>query len=423
MIKIPPIISNISQTYYTTMKFSFDPTTLTVNISGTFLNQYMQKSITINKSSLLISSTVLYNSLTILYTYLTIDLKNYTYTSSITQTNSNDPYKPEFLIFLDDSLNSINDALNLDNIINNNLLNTSITTNISLTSFNSLSSDISNLANNSLYSLYSLTANYGKSTTSIDKIINSIFAIPYTKLYVDINFPSGIIYDYDSFYNINTKELFVFISGTWQKVNWQQFIKSDRLYKEGRLRINDSTSALEIQSTDGRWYEIVPTIGAAFTPVSYTKYVYYIAPGQIFNGYSSSIAPIIAINSMIYRIVEYHRSGGGYWFGIFPSGLTISDGYHGLIVGGASAFTTYTINRSFVPVTNQSGNYINFANISMHIYNNKLTTTSVVYGEGTPYIQTEIGCGTFPTNGYYLGVWCYEGSIINVDLISIKREM
>ena len=423
MIKIPPINSNISQTYYNTLKFSFNPTTLTVNISGTFLDQYIQRHIMINKSSLLISRTVLYNSLTILYTYLTIDLNNFTYTSSISRINSNDPYKPEFIIFLDDSLNSINDVINLTNISNDNKTTyISTTANVSLQSFNSLSSNTSILSYTSLYSFYSLTAEYAKNLSSLTNIgnnINNIFDIQHTNLYVSTSNLSTFSYkEYDSFYNIITKELFVLVSGTWQKVNWQNFVKTDRLYKEGKLRINPSTTALEIQSANGTWYEIVPSIGKVFGPMS-TSYIYYVAPNQsVTLNYISKI-PLIATNNIGYKGKLYFSLYTNDWFGIIPSNMLINDGYSNMIIQQYKSYIkTLNINNvTYIPIFKTDWTVEHIINLT--IYNNYM----IGYGNQSGFAKSfEYAFGSFPINGYYLGYWCSSSTIINVSSL-IKRTM
>jgi hypothetical protein len=424
MIKIPPINSNISQTYYNTLKFSFNPTTLTVYISGVFLNQYIQKSITIDKSLLLISNTVLYNSSTVLYTYLTIDLNNFTYTSSISRINSNDLYKYEFLIILDNSLNSINDTINLTSILNDNKTTfISTTTYISLQSFNSLSSNTSNLSYTSLYSFYSLTAEYAKNLPSLTNIgINNIFDIQHTNLYVSTSNLSTFSYkEHDSFYNITTKELFVLISGTWQKVNWQNFIKSDKLYKEGKLRINPSTTALEIQSADSTWYEIVPSIGKVFGPMSFS-YIYYIAPNQSVTALSQSKIPLIATNNIVYKGILFTNLTPSEWIGILPNGLLINNGYGDMVIqrNKLTITTSNTYNLSYVPILKCNGWPVTQI-INLTIYNNYIYI--IGYGRQDTYATSfEYTYGSFPTNGYYLGYWCRSNTTYNITSV-LKRIM
>jgi hypothetical protein len=304
----------------------------------------------------------------------------------------------------------------------------SLSSNISLTTLYSLSSNsssyavLSYTALSSLSTYYSITAIYTNHAENLIVFNFGEFEIPYTRLFVDTNFPINAN-DYDSFYNINTKELFIFISNLWFKIDWQQYIKSDRLYKEGKLRINPSTTALEIQSANGNWYEIIPTLGAIFTPVNYTNYVYYIAPGQMYNGFSTSIAPIMAINGMAFRGVYWHSYAGEDNFGLFPSGLTIKDGvgYHfaGSTIGKTSGLFT---DKNFVLIINQAGSNNNHTAFSTQIQNNTMFTTAIGSGYYTVGVSVNIGYGTFPTNGYYLGVWCYEGTSVTVNQVSIRRE-
>jgi hypothetical protein len=244
----------------------------------------------------------------------------------------------------------------------------------------------------------------------------------YTPTYPTIN-PR----EYMSFYNINTKELFVYLSNSWRRINWQKFIKSDWLYDENRLRINTSTGGLEIVSADNNWHEIIPTVGAVFSPIGYVNYICYIAPGQTYNAYSTSIIPIIAVNELSFKGVFDIYGADEFWYGIFPSGYVINNGTGAMVAGGIyrenGKITTnsdITDSRNFVPLF-ESANADTWANFSIHIIKEKMGTASIGYGH-VDMIQTHIGYGTFPTNGYYLGYWCYEGSITYVDHISIRRE-
>jgi hypothetical protein len=326
---------------------------------------------------------------------------------------------------------STNISLTANKVIttnNSNYAIKSLSSNISLTSLYSLSSNITSYAllsytaQSSLSTYYSTNSIYANYTENLIVTKFSDLEIPYSRLFVDTNFPTNAN-NYDSFYNINTKELHVFVNNSWKKINWQQIIISDRLYKDGKLRINPSTTALEIQSADSTWHEIIPTIGVIFTPISYTGYVYYIAPGQTYNGFSSSIAPIMAINGMAYRGVYWHSYAGEDNFGIFPSGLTINDGVGNHFAGSTLGKTgnTYT-GKNFVLIINQANLKSNYTTFSTQIHSNTMFTTGIGSAYYTVGVSVNIGYGTFPTNGYYLGVWCYEGTPVNVDQVSIRRE-
>jgi hypothetical protein len=315
---------------------------------------------------------------------------------------------------------------------NSNYAIKSLSSNISLTSLYSLSSNssiyslLSYTAQSSLSTYYSITAIYANYAENL--IVNkfSKLNIPYTRIFVDTNFPSTNILNYDSFYNINTKELFVFVSNSWQKINWQQYIKNDRLYKEGKLRINPSTTTLEIQSADNTWYEIIPTIGVIFTPINYANYVYYITPGQTYNGFSSSFAPIMAINGMAYRGIYSHTYAGEDYFGIIPSGIVINNGVGTNVSNSTGGRAWNTVqNKNFVPIINQSGaslNFINYTTFSIQLISNTMYTTAIGTGYSTTGVSINIGYGSFSTNGYYLGIWCYEGTPVTVNQVSIRRE-
>jgi hypothetical protein len=417
MITIYPLKYIELQKYYNSLTFTLNELTLLLNAKGFYKGKKINRNIAISKNHLYTSLTVLNNSLTLFYTFVQIDLDDFTYTSNNITFNSTNPDKPEFLLYLDDEYNCVNNSITL---LSNTFISSTAT--YSLTSLYSLTSNISNLSYTSLTSLYSLTAEYCKNVMIAPNSID-IFDIPYSRLFVDTSFPINVL-EYDSYYNINTKKLYLFTSNTWQEINWQNYVKSDNLYKNNRLRINNSTGALEIQSKDGIWHEIIPTIGATFAPISYTGFIYYIAPGQAYNGISSSIAPIIAINNMLYRGTYYHTYSGSSHFGIFPSGLTISNGTGAFILGGITPLQNYYINgKNYIPIARQANEPNNYANISIHIANFMLHVTSVAHSNTGPVVSTQIGYGNFPNNGYYLGIWCYEGTPISVDIITIRREL
>ncbi len=300
-----------------------------------------------------------------------------------------------------------------------NYANKSLTAIISLSSLYSLSANNSDYAilslttQNSLSTFYSTTTLYTKNASIILSFVEkfTLFSIPYTRLSVSTNFPTTAKL-YDSFYNINTKELFVYATDSWQLVEWQNYIVSDRLYKEGRLRINDSTGALEIQSADGVWHEIIPTIGVAFAPVSYTNYVYYIATNQIFVGLSTTIVPLMAIPSMKFKGMLYFVGRYSGPAGLHPNGIVISDGVYSTVQGYYNNFYgTFRIGRTFtnqnyIHIAAQYDLYIDvatWAKFSIDINNNNQMQTTAISNGGNSVVTVNSGCGTFPNIGFYLG--------------------
>ncbi len=387
------------------------------------------------------------------------DLTRNIYRSNTVPFSTTDPLKPQFLLYLDEKLNVIENKPILIQIPEQNnylLSNTStaatysltseysFTAEISYTSIYSLTADISNtslysitanysnlanISNTALYSKiaeYSLTSGYSLTAAVAYSLVSgastdvnldiSPFTIPYTILTTGTSFPTNPT-EYTSFYNIVTKELFVYLDNTWKKINWQKYVKSDWLYKQNMLRINPTTGGLEIQDAAGNWHEIIPTVGTVVY-ATLADYMFYIAPGQTFNGIKLQIAPVIAVNGVMYRGIYHHSYPGDYWFGIFPSGLLIQDGAGAGI--GANLRTTY---RNFVPIMEQAVRTYNWANFSIHIQGNRMFTTGVGYSWGDgPGEASTIGFGTFPITGYYLGVWCYEGMSITVDRFTLRRE-
>jgi len=112
-----------------------------------------------------------------------------------------------------------------------------------------------------------------------------------------------------------------------------------------------------------------------------------------------------------------------FWFGIFPSNIAISDGYGQWVAGGGGHVSAYsTTSRNFVPITEQANERHNWAHFSIQIVNNRMTTASVGHGETGTCVTANIGSGTFPSAGYFLGSLCYEGTRINVDYLAITRQ-
>jgi hypothetical protein len=162
MITLYPLKYNEYYNYYKSLNFTLNETDLILNITGTFANQNKNLNIQLNKHTIAASETVLNNSLTVLYTYLVVDLYSYTYDFGNVSFNSTKPSKPEFILYLNNNYECINNYISLfvsSSILGINMLNPySSTINYSLTSKYSLTSN---------YSLTALTLNgYTISVTS-----------------------------------------------------------------------------------------------------------------------------------------------------------------------------------------------------------------------------------------------------------------
>jgi hypothetical protein len=343
MITLYPLKYNNYYGYYKSLNFTLNEANLNLNIKGAFANQNINMNIQINKQALITSNTVINNSLTVLYTYLLVDLISYTYASNSLSFNSSAPHKPEFILYLDNSYNSINEYVNLVTtnpnynltpVNNQNSSPTGSTTTSStqyiidtssLTSVYSLLSGTSNYAYRSLTTQYSVTANYSYTAEYAKYVLNTLNFdvynnLLYTYLYVSNSFPTNPI-DYDSYYDINNKKLYLYVNGAWQEINWQEYIKYDSLYEEGGLRINPSTTALEVLVSNTQWFEIIPTIGNIVIPVNNSNsYIYYIAPGQTYYGTSISILPVFVPYIKYIAFEGTFSSTRSGIPGIFPSG-------------------------------------------------------------------------------------------------------
>jgi hypothetical protein len=359
-------------------------------------------------------------------------LNEFTYTSSNIAFNSINPNKPELLLYLDEDYNCVNNSItiisntSLSNTTNSNTCtNMSNTATYSLTSFYSLSSEVSNFSYTSLTSLYSLTAEYCKNVIIAPNSIG-MFDIPYTRIYVSTTFPTNAL-EYDTYYDIRAKKLYLFVANSWQEINWQKYVKSDNLmpYNKQALRINTMTEALEYNYGGNDWYEIIPTFGAVFTPINYTDYVYYIAPGQTIACYSTSIVPIFVNDYMNLTIIcSYSYSNSGTAFGLIPNKILSSSNtgelYYnmnsntGVKIGNIS--TTWFI--PIVPHSNSS---------RVNIY---LNTYRSIY-EGTGYANSNTNVIVINYSGFIngnntganiFGIWCCDGKPITVDIATVRRE-
>ena len=174
MITLYPLKYNEFNSYYKSLNFILNESTLTLYISGYFANQDIYNHIQLTKNDLIFAKTVV-NSVTMLYTYLLVDLNNFTYASDTKSFNSNEPHKPEFLIYFDSYTNAINPS-----ITTQIYLRYSDTANYSLTSalsYTSLLSLTSNTAIISLTGIYSLTSELSYTSLFSLTSINSLTAI------------------------------------------------------------------------------------------------------------------------------------------------------------------------------------------------------------------------------------------------------
>jgi len=266
-----------------------------------------------------------------------------------------------------------------------------------------------------------------------DWLISPVYQIPYTRLRIGTQLPNTAIL-YDTFYKTNTNELFVFDGQDWLKIDWQKFLVGSPEYRAGKLRVNNGR--LEISNNGSDWYQVIPTIGKVVEYVASTSdpnndpTVLYLLPGQTFvnRGIQTYRARVACVSPMSFELHYYYPppSPGYTWLGIFPSGMTISNGYGEFVTGsGTITGASYTTNRNFVPITEQAGfNPFaddNWAMVMIYVAENVMSTSSVGHGESGTCIVSCIGHGTFPSNGYYLGNFCYEGNLQNVKYFSITR--
>jgi hypothetical protein len=251
-------------------------------------------------------------------------------------------------------------------------------------------------------------------------------SVPYSCLYIASSAPDSPQL-YDSFYNINTNELFYWNGSTWIKVDWTKWVQNDIWYRLGKLRI--SNGQLQISNNGTNWYQVFPALGRTVevvandtNPADNFK-IAYLTVGQTLLVRGKNLARAAAIVPSLWIGNYYHTYSGSHWFGIFPSNVAISDGYGQWVGGiGAEVNAGSTSSRNFVPITEQANEAHNWAHFSIQILNNRMTTTSVGHGEIGTCVEACIGSGTFPSTGYFLGSFCYHGTKINVDYLAITRQ-
>jgi len=232
---------------------------------------------------------------------------------------------------------------------------------------------------------------------------------------------------YDSFYNTNTNELFYWNGLAWIKVDWTKWVQNDIWYRLGKLRI--SNGQLQISNDTTNWYQVFPALGrtveviADDTNSADNFKIAYLTVGQTLLVRGKNLARAAAIVPSLWIGNYYHTYSGEYWFGIFPSNIAISDGYGELVAGsGTSVGANFTSSRNFVPIIEQANEAHNWAIFSIQIINNKMTTASTGHNTTGTSVAAIIGSGTFPSAGYFLGSFCYEGTKINVDYLAITRQ-
>ncbi|MCI4408136.1 MAG: hypothetical protein JHC26_03515 [Thermofilum sp.] len=254
----------------------------------------------------------------------------------------------------------------------------------------------------------------------------TLLSLSYSQLYIASSAPTSPQL-YDSWYNVNTNELSYWNGSVWVKVDWTRWVKNDIWYRLGKLRI--SNSQLQVSNDGTNWYQVFPSLGRTVEVVADDTNsadnfkIVYLAVGQTLLVRGKNLARAAAIVPSLWIGNYYHTYSGSAWFGIFPSNMTISDGYGVWVAGNSTSATSgYTSSRNFVPMTEQANEAHNWAMFSIQIANSKMTTVSTGHGEVGTCVQPHIGSGTFPSNGYFLGSFCYEGTKINVDYFAVTRQ-
>ncbi|MCI4435906.1 MAG: hypothetical protein JHC33_03740 [Ignisphaera sp.] len=282
---------------------------------------------------------------------------------------------------------------------------------------------IVNQALNSNNSSYATVAgalvNSNSNNSAITTVLNSPLVIPYSQLIISNTQPSSPVI-YTSWYNTDSDVLSYYDGQNWNNVDWTIWVKNDIWYQLGKLKIDNGK--LKISNDNQNWFQVYPSMGRFVEVVAddtnsndnFKKVYLTVGQGVISRG--KNIVRVSAVEPSMWNGNYYHTYAGETWFGIYPSNTLITDGV-GAFNGGNRA-----TGKNFVPITEQANEQNNWASISIRVVNKKMTTTSVGEGSGGGNAVVCVGYGTFPSNGYFLGRFTYEGNLVNVDYLSITRE-
>lgn len=262
--------------------------------------------------------------------------------------------------------------------------------------------------------------NSDSNNSAIATILNSPLVIPYSQLIISNTQPSSPAI-YTSWYNTDTNVLSYYDGQNWNKVDWTVWVQSDLWYQLGKLRINNGH--LEVSNDNQNWFQVFPAMGRFVEVVAddnnsnddFKKVYLAVGQGLILRG--KNIARAVAVEPSFWRGSYYHTYAGEYWFGIYPSNTLIFDG-----VGAWNGGNRNT-SKNFVPIQEQANEQNNWASFTIQVVNKKMITTSVGEGSGGGNAEVCVGYGSFPSNGYFLGRFTYEGKLVNVDYLSITREL
>ena len=248
------------------------------------------------------------------------------------------------------------------------------------------------------------------------------FSIPYSELYIGNTEPTAPKL-WDSFYNETNDKLFLWNGAEWVEIDWEGRAENDIWYRLNKLRIQNGK--LEISNNGTDWYQIYPSIGNVVRIIaddlnpSENYKVAYLSVGQTYllkNGRRircASIEPSLWIGNCVHMYSE------DYWFGIRPSGILISN-------GGITNHEGYDyLNKQFIPLLDGNIYPPNWVNYNIKIYSNQMLALSngFISASGAyTMAATTASFGSFPSNGYWIGITVHEETEIDVDYFAIRRN-
>jgi hypothetical protein len=179
-------------------------------------------------------------------------------------------------------------------------------------------------------------------------------SIPYSQFYIQSTAPTSPKF-YDSWYNTDTDELSYWNGSTWIKVDWTKWVYNDIWYRLGKLRINNGK--LEVSNDYENWYQVFPALGrtveiiADDTNTADNFKIAYLTVGQTLFIKEKNLARVVSIQPSLWIGNYYQVYSGLYWFGIFPSNITVSTGFGQYVAGSSTTVNAGSISsNSFIPI-------------------------------------------------------------------------
>jgi hypothetical protein len=262
--------------------------------------------------------------------------------------------------------------------------------------------------------------------------------LPYSQLTISDSQPSSPNI-YDTWYNTKDNTLQFYDGSNWQQVDWTKWVQDDIWYKAGRLKID--SGQLKISNNNNDWFQIFPSLGrvvevvADDTKSDDNSKIAYLAPGQSLLVKSKTFFRAAITYPTYWRGELFYYKSGSYPGGILPSNSSGSDGSVSAINNSTSSSSVSGSNQSslsYLTIAKSiySGVFKSFALQLLYYSSSELHYTMTSHGMSVNYGSTSTPTGeitfskiSFPTNGYFIGSFYYNGSTTNIDYALFTRTV